>query len=250
MPATSDLLRYALAPLFGREAALVVFILILIWLVLFLMRTRRFYIVRHGETILNAQKIKQGPEGGLSEAGKRQAETVGAMLAPLHIERILASPYERAKETAEIIKKYLHVGISYSPLLAERQNPSAVVGKRRDDPEVIRILDQIDLSYHDDTYRSSDEENFIDLKKRAKQCLHYLAGQQAKTLCVVTHHAFLKMLLSYALYRERLHAEDYVKLSFFNASANGGVSIVEYHPWRSLSPTRGWEVVSYNETIQ
>jgi len=208
---------------------------------------KRFYFVRHGETVLNIKRIKQGAEGGLSELGKRQAETVGARLAPLGIQRILASTYERARETALIINEYLHVHVFYSLLLAERRNPSEIIGKSRDDPEVTRIIDRIDLAYHDDDYRFSDEENFVDLKKRAKKLLSLLSRQGARETCVVTHHAFLKMLLSYMLHRERLHAADYVKLSFFNFSDNGGISICEYHPWQFFSRTRGWKIVSYNE---
>ncbi len=55
------------------------------------------------------------------------------------------------------------------------------------------------------------------------------------------------MLIAYLLYRERLHAADFIKLSFFNISDNAGITICEFHPWRIFSPTRGWEVVSYNE---
>jgi broad specificity phosphatase PhoE len=208
---------------------------------------KRFYFIRHGETILNAKHIKQGPEGGLAESGKQQAAKVGERLAPLHIQKIISSPYERARETAEIINGYLHVPISYSPLLAERRNPSEIIGKDRDDPEVVRIVDQMDLAYHEDEYRFSDEENFVDQKKRAKKLLALLSSQGAHTTCVVTHHAFLKMILSYMLHREALHAGDFVKLSFFNVSDNGGISICEYHPWKMFSKTRGWEIVSYNE---
>ena len=214
-----------------------------------LMRPRRFYIVRHGETILNATNIKQGAEGGLSEKGKEQAMNIGAMFAQLHIQKIIASPYERARETAIIIDTYLHVPISYSPLLIERRSPSEIIGKSQDDPEVVRIVDQIDLAYHEDDYHFSDEENFADLKERGRKCLEFLAHQRANEICVVTHHKFLKMLLSYMLHRGNLHADDYVKLSFFNTSDNGGISICEYHPWKMFSRTRGWEVVSFNETI-
>ena len=216
--------------------------------IVFLMRPRRFYFVRHGKTFLNAKHVKQGAEGGLSESGKRQAVAFGARLAPLHIQKIIASSYERARETALIINERLHVPISYSPLLVERRNPSEVIEKNRDDPEVVRIIDQMDLAYHEDEYRFSDEENFIDLKKRAKKLLALLSRQGARETCVVTHHAFLKMVLSYMLHRERLHATDYVKLSFFNTSDNGGISICEYHPWKMFSRTRGWEVISFNET--
>ena len=174
--------------------------------VILLARPRRFYFVRHGETILNQQHIRQGEDGGLSENGKRQSEKVGAYLKRFSIDRIISSTYPRARESAEM-----------------------------------------DLAYHKDDYRFSDEENFIDLKKRAHKCLNLLARQGNKETVVVTHHVFLKMLVAYMLYRERLHAADFTKLSFFNVSDNAGITICEFHPWRFFSPTRGWEVVSYNE---
>lgn len=213
----------------------------------FFMRPRRFYFVRHGETLLNAAQVKQGAEGKLSELGRQQAAKIGALFAPLAIKKVISSPYERARETAEIINKKLGVSIMYTPLLSERRNPSALVGRSMHDPEVARAIDQMDLAYHDDEYRYADEENFQDLKMRAKKCLRYLARKGSTQNCVITHHAFLKMLLSYMLHREALHSPDFIKLSFFNTSDNGGISVCEFHPWKFFSKTRGWEIVSYNE---
>lgn len=215
--------------------------------IVLIMRPRRFYFIRHGETLLNAKHIKQGAEGGLSESGKQQAATVGAVLAPFGIKRIISSPYERAKETSAIISEKVHAPIIYTPLLAERRNASVLIGKSTKDPEVIRIVDEMDLAYHEDEYRYADEENFQDLKIRAQKCLAYLAKTGRTQTCVVTHHAFLKMILSYILHREDLHLPTYVKLSFFNTSDNGGISICEFNPWKVLTKTRGWEILSYNE---
>lgn len=216
-------------------------------LILFLMRTRRFYFVRHGETILNAEHVRQGESGALSEQGRRQAERAGRYLKRFSIKGILSSPYERARETAQIINRHLNVPVAYSPLLVERRNPSEIIGKKDDDPAVVKIVDQMDRSYHNDTYRFSDEENFEDLKKRARRALAFLSHRGEDETCVVTHSLFLKMLIAYLLYRKRLHAADYTKLSFFNASDNANITVCEFHPWKRFSKTRGWEVVSYNE---
>jgi len=105
----------------------------------------------------------------------------------------------------------------------------------------------MDNAYHEDDYRFSDEENFMDLKKRARKCLNLLARQGAQETAVITHHVFLKILVAYLLYRERLHAADFAKLAFFNVSDNAGITICEFHPWKIFSTTLGWEVVSYNE---
>lgn len=218
--------------------------------VILLARPRRFYFVRHGETMLNAQHIRQGEEGGLSPKGQHQAKRVGQYLKRFPIKRTISSTYPRAKETAEIIATYLNVSIAYSPLLAERRSPSEIVGKKRDDPEATRITDRIDLAYHEDDYRFSDEENFSDLKKRARRCLNFLARSGGRETVVVTHHVFLKMLIAYLLYRERLHASHFTKLSFFNYSDNASITVCEFHPWRLFSSTMGWEVITYNEQPQ
>lgn len=213
-------------------------------------RPRRFYFVRHGETILNAQHIRQGEEGALSEKGRHQAEVVGQYLKNFPVKRILTSTYPRAEETAAIINAYLKVPVIPSPLLAERRNPSEIIGKRTKDPEVVRIIDQVDLAYHTDDYRFSDEENFLDLVARAKACITFLIRQSARETVVITHHYFLKMIVAYVLYHERLHAADFVKLSFFNFSDNAGITVCEFHPWKFFSKTWGWEVVSFNERLE
>lgn len=214
---------------------------------LLLGRTRRFYFIRHGETELNQQHIRQGPDGSLSENGKRQAEKVGLYLKQFPIESIISSTYLRAKETAFILKRYVHAYINFSPLLVERKNPSEIIGKSTFDPEAVKIIDQIELAYHEDDYRYSDEENFMDLKRRARKCLALLARQGAPHTVVVTHHVFLKMLLAYMLYREGLHASDFTKLSFFNVSDNAGITICEFSPLHFFSRTKGWNVIAFNE---
>jgi hypothetical protein len=59
------------------------------------------------------------------------------------------------------------------------------------------------------------------------------------------------MILAYALYRETLHADAFVKLSFYNTSDNGGVTTCVYRPrWSWFSATHGWEIAGYNEHVE
>jgi broad specificity phosphatase PhoE len=228
-------------------------VLLLIAAVCIRMETKRFYFIRHGRTLLNDAHIKQGPDGSLSEPGVRQADAVGKALAGIRnprIQAIYSSPYTRARETAEKVNSYLHVHISYTPLLAERRNPKEVIGKKADDPEVERITGLIEKGFHENNYRFSDEENFIDLSTRAKRCLSYLQHRWQHQICVVTHHAFLQMFLSYLLYRENLTAENYAKLAFFNPADNAGVTICEYNPWKRFNATHGWTVATYNQVVE
>ncbi len=230
-------------PVFLPVIGSILLVIIFLWF----MRPRRFYIVRHGETLLNAQHVRQGEEGSLSKKGKEQADSAGKYLEQFPIQRILVSPYRRTQETAHIINAHLHKPIILSSLLAERKNPSEVIGKKTDNPIVTRITDEMDKQYHRDGYRYSDEENFIDLKNRARKCLKWLERNKTSETCVVTHSVFLKMFIAYLLYREQLHANEYIKLSFFNEANNAAITICEWHPWKSLSVTRGWTIVAYNE---
>ena len=207
---------------------------------------KRFYFIRHGQSLLNLQHIRQGSEGALSPKGRAQAERTGSYLAQYPIERIYSSPYERARETANIVERFIHAPITYTPLFAERRNPSEVVGRSYDDPIVVHISEIMDRTYHDDSFRYSDEENFLDIRARAAECLKMLERQPAHEACVITHRFFIKMLISYLLYRENLHSTDYVKLSFFNQSDNACITVCEYRPWHPFSPTKGWRVLAYN----
>lgn len=237
-------------PFLQQNRTVLALSLLLITTLFYGMRTRRYYLVRHGQTLLNADHIKQGADGALSEKGRAQALLVAKSLKPLRIRTILASPYPRAMETAQILAKEMHARVRSTPLLRERRNPTAVIGLHTDDPLVVHATDSIDLSYHDDTFRYADEENFSDLKKRARTCLRYLVRHGASRTCVVTHHAFLKMLLAYMLYGRDLHEPTFVTLSFLNTADNGGVSIAEYSPWKRFSKTHGWSVLSYNEQFE
>ena len=86
------------------------------------------YFVRHGQSANNAANLRQGASGSLSDKGKAQARFVGERLQGAAIELVLASPFERAKETAGIANETFKCPIEYSDLLIERKNPSEIIG--------------------------------------------------------------------------------------------------------------------------
>ncbi|MEK9182592.1 MAG: histidine phosphatase family protein [Patescibacteria group bacterium] len=214
------------------------------------MAIKLIYFVRHGETELNALGVRQGPEGHLTDRGRIQAlET--AKRFPKHKGRpqvIFSSPYERTKETAEIIGKELGMKVKYSDLLIERRNPSQIVGRAGDEREVREIVDRIDKSFHDDNLRYSDEENFIDLKKRAKKLLKFISGRSEERIMMVTHGIFLKMVVSYMLLGEKLTASEYNKLSYLNPINNAGIAICSYKG--HLFKKDEWNLIIWNDLIQ
>ena len=205
------------------------------------------YFVRHGETVLNAAGIRQGAEGGLTATGIEQAHET-AKRFPKDIgkpEVLISSPYERTKQTATIIGQELRMPIEYSDLLVERRNPSEIIGHRGDEPAVAAIVDRIDKGYHEDNLRFSDEENFTDLKARAKKLLAYVLTRKEKRIIMVTHGIFLKMVVAYMLYGEKLTASEYNKLSYFNPMDNASMTICSYQShWFKKNE---WKILVWND---
>ncbi|MBW2279860.1 MAG: histidine phosphatase family protein [Deltaproteobacteria bacterium] len=78
------------------------------------------YLIRHGETASNANRVVQVPETPLSERGLAQAERLGRRLAEDGISRILSSDYARAHTTAEHVSATTGVPIEIEETLRER----------------------------------------------------------------------------------------------------------------------------------
>lgn len=215
------------------------------------MAIKVIYFVRHGETDNNLKKIKQGAEGKLTDKGRAQALDT-AKRFPKDKGRpqiIISSPYERTKETAEIISQELGgVKIKYTDLLAERRNPSEIIGRSLEERDVRVIVERMDKSFHADNLRISDEENFNDLKKRAKKLLGYIARTSQSRIIMVTHSKFLKMVTAYMLYGESLTASEYNQLIYFNSIENAGMTIVSYQShWFKETE---WKVLVWNDLFK
>ncbi|MBN2873733.1 MAG: histidine phosphatase family protein [Spirochaetales bacterium] len=81
-----------------------------------------FFILRHGETVANADSRIQGrSEYPLNDTGRAQAATLAEYLMGRNVRRLLHSPLSRAAETAEILCRRLGVatGAEPEPLLVE-----------------------------------------------------------------------------------------------------------------------------------
>ncbi len=78
------------------------------------------YIIRHGETALNAAAVVQPADTPLNVRGKRQAQLLADRLAELEVMLVVASDLPRAAMTAEPIVLATSASIGHTPLLQER----------------------------------------------------------------------------------------------------------------------------------
>ena len=86
------------------------------------MSAQHLLFIRHGETVANEQQLAYGvTESPLNEKGIAQARAVGQCLEswPTPYHRILSSPLERARHTAELVNLPLNLDIEIDPGLIE-----------------------------------------------------------------------------------------------------------------------------------
>jgi broad specificity phosphatase PhoE len=208
------------------------------------------YFIRHGETLLNAKGIRQGPDGPLSDKGRQQVqETAKKFPTKKGKPRIIiSSPFERAKETASILSSELKIKkVIYSDLLVERKNPSQIVGHQSGERDVQFIVDKIDKSFHEDNLKFSDEENFVELRNRADKLLRFLSRRSEKQIIAVTHGIFLKMVIAHMLYRDKLTASVYNTLSYLNPMDNAALTICTCKTRFLRRPI--WKLIMWNNVL-
>ncbi len=176
------------------------------------------WLIRHGETAGNANRIVQVPETPLSERGIEQAARLGSRLADAPFTRILSSDYSRAAMTAKRVAASTGRSIEAEPLLRER-NFGDLRGRRYDDLEV----DLFDADFHPPAGESWEE--FHARVDSAWERIRTVAAQAAGDLAVVTHGLVCHSL---SLRHLELAGED-PPLGFANTS----LTLVEASPpWR------------------
>ena len=82
-------------------------------------------LIRHGQSIFNVifsvTRIDPGvPDPLLTSRGRSQAREIAAALAGEGVERIVASPYRRALQTADTVARALGVAVTIDPDVRER----------------------------------------------------------------------------------------------------------------------------------
>ena len=81
------------------------------------------YFVRHGQSEDNAAPVFQSPNSPLSEKGEKQAKLIAERISKISFEALIVSPFERTKQTAEVISRETGAKAEYSDLFVENLKP-------------------------------------------------------------------------------------------------------------------------------
>ena len=189
---------------------------------------KKIYFVRHGESEGNIGSTRPIFSTPLTEKGKSQANFLAGRCKNLSLEIIICSTMNRARETAQSIVEKISKPIEYSDLFIERRQPSEIIGKPKNDLIALEIERVIHEKFHTPGFRVSDEENFDDIKNRAKQALGYLAQRPQKNILVITHGFFLRIVAAYVTLGDKLTGEEGMQFIRKFRIDNTGITVFGY----------------------
>jgi len=169
------------------------------------------YIVRHGETEFNVERIMQGHvDSPLTKKGLEQAKYIANKFKDIKFKAVFSSDLPRAKRTAEIITLYKKIAVITSRILRERCW-GRFDGKPIEDyrKELRHIFDKFDglndkqkFTFKLDKTIESDEQVIIRFLTFLREIAMAYLG---KTILIVTHGSLLRTFLihlGYGTYKE------------------------------------------------
>lgn len=203
------------------------------------------YFVRHGESVANVSKVFQPPTSPLNEKGKEQAARIAERAKNIDFETLIASPWARAAETAQVIAQVTGKEPEFSELFVERVKPSSINGKSYEDEQANATWREWEESLYTSGARVEDGEGFDDLVARADKALDFLLARKEETMLVVTHGFFFRVMVAHILAGERLTGELHRSFQYAMAMKNTGLSVLRYHGGFEEPPR--WRLWIYND---
>lgn len=141
---------------------------------------RSLYLVRH------CQAVGQAPDAPLTPEGAAQAVVLADLLAPVGIERIVASPYRRACDSVMPLAARLGLPVEADDRLIERVlSPTPLADWRA----------HLQTSFDDLDYCLPGGESSRDAATRGLAALHDAQSPPARATVIVTHGNLLALLL-------------------------------------------------------
>jgi len=199
-----------------------------------LIKIKRLYLVRHGQTSWNLEGKTQGSKDStLTPLGIKQAEMLGQRLNKIQLDTIYSSPLKRAQSTAQIIANMQNIDCILDDRLVE-MNFGEWEGLTNFD---------IEKNYPDNfkTWRDNPHiakipngETIEIAQRRMIEFTNNIMESDYENILVVSHGTTIRLLLLYILSMDLQH---YYKLKQDNCAIN----LIEFKH-------HGPVLIKYNDT--
>ena len=170
------------------------------------------YLVRHGETVWNAERRIQGQsDSPLTEKGEQQAHQVGERVKKLGITHVISSDLGRTRRTAEIIADACGCVVTLDPRLRELN--MGVLEKRPLD-ELTAEEEQWRATLVNGTEggRIPEGESMTEMAERMHQALNACLGLPAGSRPLIVSHGMALGVLVSTILGLPAHAERRLRL--------------------------------------
>jgi broad specificity phosphatase PhoE len=187
---------------------------------------KHIYFVRHGETQANVEQYVASPDEPLNDTGRRQAAELAARTAHLQFEKIIASPFARAQETAQAIASVKDQSIETCDLFREFMEPSSFYGTKESTAIVEDYIRNRNANVENIDWRQEDGETLPDVFKRTLEAKQFLETCEAESILVVSHAMFLRFLLATILMNPGQATSGWHQLCMSLKKSNCGISFL------------------------
>lgn len=188
----------------------------------------KIYLVRHGETDYNKNKVFQGQiDSHLTDEGIQQAKDLAKRLKDCKISKIYCSTLARARDTAKIISEVLKVDVVESPLLKEQ---SLGVWEGKNKQEVIKDLkDKYGSLMDKKEIIPPQGEGFEKVEERSIPFIEKAIKESSGNILVVGHALLNRVIIGYYLGMDYFNRYKIVQknchLNILNVSRDGSIKV-------------------------
>jgi broad specificity phosphatase PhoE len=157
------------------------------------------YFIRHGETISNKNRIRQGVQidDYLDTQGVLQAQKIVPIIKALNLDLLFTSYLHRAEETAALINSYLETPIQvFHDFRLRERDFGSLTGKTREQWDKIMPDNREPETLQTYDYRPYGGECVEDVRQRAVSSILDIADNfPGKNIGIITHNGIIRLLL-------------------------------------------------------
>jgi probable phosphoglycerate mutase len=172
---------------------------------------KRLYIIRHGETDLNKNKIVQGRgvDADLNDTGRQQAEAFYQHYKNVPFDKIYTSKLKRTHQT---VVKFIEKGIPWEQLAGLDEIAWGNYEGKKHSPELDVNFQKLIASWasgdYDNKAVGGESPNEVHLRQ-VEAMDHILAQKQEKTVLICMHGRALRLLLCGLMKKSFNHMDDF-----------------------------------------
>ena len=176
----------------------------------------KLYMIRHGESLANRENLFSSPDTPLTERGIDDARSAGRLLAGKQFDRVLVSPYLRARQT----QQYAMPGVEGEVVdLLHEFDCGSLEGNLYAD--MLAAHPGLDELLRVDNFSRFGGEDYANVRQRVRDLMELVAGMGAERIAAFSHAGFISTFFDEVQQREG-------KVGRNLHCSNGSINIFEY----------------------